>query len=344
MPEVAPSPGGALVISLDFELIWGVRDQLPSDGGAYRENLLGAREVIPRMLDLFEEFEIAATWATVGFLFARSREELEHYRPCVLPQYADHRLSPYFDAPGECEEDDPLRYAPSLIEQIRSRPRQEIGSHTYGHYYCLEPGHDLASFRADLASAVAIAEARGITLHSLVFPRNQFNPAYAEAIVEAGIRVCRVNAPGWLYREGAGSRYFRPDVRIARLVDAYIGVAGDPIVPWESISFVGDLCLLPESRFLRPHSPRLRLLESRRIDQIIAGIERAARVGGVYHLWWHPHNFGRCQDENLAGLRRILTAYRRCRDEWGMRSLTMCEAADCAAAYQAALGGEAQCA
>src|SRR5262245_13071649 len=58
---------GALVISLDFELHWGVRDKRPVDG-SYRENLLGAREAIPRMLDLFEEFGIAATWATVGFL------------------------------------------------------------------------------------------------------------------------------------------------------------------------------------------------------------------------------------------------------------------------------------
>ena len=67
---------GVLVISLDFELHWGVRDLTPVDG-PYRGNLLGAREAVPRMLELFERFEFGATWATVGFLFASTRDELE---------------------------------------------------------------------------------------------------------------------------------------------------------------------------------------------------------------------------------------------------------------------------
>jgi len=31
------------------------------------------------MLDLFEHYNIAATWATVGFLFARSRAEFREF-------------------------------------------------------------------------------------------------------------------------------------------------------------------------------------------------------------------------------------------------------------------------
>lgn len=64
---------------------------MPADG-AYRPNLLGARRAVPRMLDLFEEFDIGVTWATVGFLFARSRQELEECSPAVRPQYQDRRL------------------------------------------------------------------------------------------------------------------------------------------------------------------------------------------------------------------------------------------------------------
>ena len=85
---------GALVISLDFELHWGVRDKCALDG-PYRENLLGARRAIPLLLDLFEEFDVAATWATVGFLFARSRREREQFSPAVRPHYADARLDAY---------------------------------------------------------------------------------------------------------------------------------------------------------------------------------------------------------------------------------------------------------
>jgi GAF domain-containing protein len=42
---------GIFTISLDFELYWGVRDKV--DLEAYRGSLLGAREAIPRLLDLF---------------------------------------------------------------------------------------------------------------------------------------------------------------------------------------------------------------------------------------------------------------------------------------------------
>lgn len=40
---------GQFVISLDFELLWGVRDH--SDKQAYGQNVLGARDAVPRMLE-----------------------------------------------------------------------------------------------------------------------------------------------------------------------------------------------------------------------------------------------------------------------------------------------------
>ncbi len=73
---------GAFVISLDFEIHWGVRDYKPADGD-YRQYLLGERQSVPAMLELFREFDVAATWATVGFLFANSKAELEKFKPEV---------------------------------------------------------------------------------------------------------------------------------------------------------------------------------------------------------------------------------------------------------------------
>ena len=168
---------GALVISLDFELHWGVRDRMKtSDPGV--ESLYGARKVIPRLLQLFEEYDIAATWATVGFLFARSRKEIEAYSPVTRPTYDDVKLDSYHEQIGENEDDDPLHYAPSLIEQIRSTPRQELATHTFSHYYCLEAGQTAEQFAADLKAAQAIAQSRGSHLSSIVYPRNQHNPSY----------------------------------------------------------------------------------------------------------------------------------------------------------------------
>src|SRR5918997_4330773 len=109
------TPGyGALVISLDFELHWGVRHTIPPDG-PYRRNLLGVWEAVPKMLALFEEYDVAATWATVGFLFAKSRQELEEFSPPVKPSYENHALYPYAEPIGEDEADDPRHFAPSLF-------------------------------------------------------------------------------------------------------------------------------------------------------------------------------------------------------------------------------------
>jgi len=48
----------------------------------------------------------------------------------------------------------------------------------------------------------------------------------------------------------------------------------------------------------------------------------------VYHLWWHPHNFGNFPSESLAGLRSILQKYKQCRETYGMSSLNMKEIVD----------------
>jgi peptidoglycan/xylan/chitin deacetylase (PgdA/CDA1 family) len=327
--NIQRSPGfGALVISLDFELLWGVRDLYPADGGAYRNNLVGARAAIPRILDLFVEFDIAATWATVGFLFAADRDEYDRYLPTHRPVYAEAGLSPFSDQPGRSEADDPLRYAASLVEMIARRPRQEVGSHTYSHYYCLEAGHDPVSFRDDIASAVAIAKARGIDLKSMVFPRNQFNPDYVSIMAEAGITNCRSNAGGWFNRENDTRRYRRPDARMGRLMDGYVPVSGDQVTRWNEIPVVDSICWLPAGQLLRPYSPRLARLDPLRHRRITTSLRKAATEHGIYHLWWHPHNAGVFTDEYLAFLRRILEEFRRCRDRYGMRSLTMADTAE----------------
>ena len=63
---------GAFVISLDFELMWGVCDKRTI--ADYGPNILGVRRVVPALLDLFAERNIACTWATVGLLFFATNE------------------------------------------------------------------------------------------------------------------------------------------------------------------------------------------------------------------------------------------------------------------------------
>src|SRR5260370_8296282 len=161
---------GAFVISLDFELLWGVRDNRTiADYGA---NILGVREVIPALLDLFAERNIACTWATVGLLFFATNTAMRAALPARKPRYANARISSYhyLGELGTDEEHDPYYFGLSLIKRILRHPAQEIGTHTFSHFYCLEEGGDIAAFRADLAAARPVAAPLRITLPTSTLP------------------------------------------------------------------------------------------------------------------------------------------------------------------------------
>src|SRR3546814_10142938 len=99
------------------------------------------------MLELFEKSGIHATWATVGFLMCDGRDELLARAPEDLPTYADPRLSnySYLDEVGVSERVDPYYFAPSMVRRILQCPDQEIATHSYSHYYCLERSEEHTS-------------------------------------------------------------------------------------------------------------------------------------------------------------------------------------------------------
>lgn len=320
--EGRPQAPGTFIISLDFELHWGMRDVKTVD--QYRENLLGARQAVPALLATFAEYDIHATWATVGFLFFRSRSDLLRTLPAERPKYADSRLSAYgqIDDIGEDEDSDPFHFARSLLEQIRSYESQEIASQTFSHYYALEPAQSLIAFRADLEAARAAASDFGVALKSMVFPGNQYDASHLQVCGEMGFTAFRGNPRSYVYRPRtrADQNYW---VRAARLLDSHCNLFSHQCYP---------LALMPErlpinlpaSRFLRPYTT-FAPAQSMQERRVINDLTYAARRGWVYHLWWHPHNFGRHLDKNIGMLRRILDHFQDLRRDYGIQSRNMAE-------------------
>lgn len=322
MTDKSTTPG-ILIISLDFELFWGMRDKKSLH--AYEENLIGVHVLVPKLLQLFTNYRIHATWATVGFLFFEARQQLEMALPSIKPAYEKPELSPYphIETIGEKWQDDPYHYAPQLIRDILATPGQEIGSHTFSHYYCLENGQTTISFRQDLEAARAIAAQWQIPMRSLVFPRNQYDDSYLAICREMGVVAYRGTESSWLYksRRGEAETAVR---RFLRLVDAYLNLSGHHTYPLANNS--GAIPInIPSSRFLRPYSPSLRWFEPVRLQRISRDLVTAAEKGEVYHLWWHPHNFGRHMQENLLFLQNILEQFKCLQDNYGMLSLNMGE-------------------
>lgn len=315
---------GALVISLDFELLWGVWDVNSIEN--YGNHILGVQKVIPALLDIFAKHQVKATFATVGFLFCRNKAELLQYAPSCKPAYSQSRYNVYVNEvpkTGNDEKDDPYHFGYSLFEMLQ-KSQHEIGTHTFSHYYCLEEGQTAAQFAADVTAAQNIAAAKNTSLHSIVFPRNQCNKDYLPLLKELGIGVYRGNPTSWIYKP----RKFGAEVlfiRLMRLLDTYIPVSGynTHVIKKEP----GLPVNVPASRFLKPYDIRFALVEKLKLRRILKEMTVAAKRKELYHLWWHPHNFGINIEKNMRNLSIILEHYQFLKNKYGFASYTMQEAA-----------------
>jgi hypothetical protein len=318
---------GALVISLDFELIWGIRDLETTE---QHKNIIVTRQVILRLLDLFRKYEIHVTWATVGFLFFDSKSELLSNLPKHTPTYVNNNLSPYNNLTEEIgfdEENDPIHYAPSLIRKIQETPHQELATHTFSHYYCLEEGQTSQHFESDLQSAVHVGKKHNCKIQSIVFPRNQYSEAYLKICAENGITSFRGNELIWFRASSSRKEHRHWSRRLLRLLDAYINISGTNAYKLPTLSNTLPVNI-PASRYLRAYSKRLAFLEPLRLQRITTAMKKSAQEGQVFHLWWHPEDFSSNMEENLKILEKILIEYSQLREKYNMKSLTMNEIAN----------------
>jgi hypothetical protein len=307
---------GAMVISLDFELLWGVFDKVN-----WREKkgyFLNTRKLIPEILKLFEKYEISSTWATVGMLFNENWEEWNQNIPSIPPEYDNKNLSAYiYGSTIQSKETEELCFAPDLIKHIKETKGQEIGTHSYSHYYCLEPGSTPESFRSDLEKSCELAKRYGIILKSLVFPRNQYNSNYLELCRNVGLSTVRTNPDVWYWKN---TQQDSLQQKIFRTGDAYFGFNNKS---YSNISEISPgITGQKASRLLRSNGGN-RFLDKARIKRIESEISSAAKNKEIYHLWWHPHNFGVNPKKSLQELELILKHFQSCHSKYGMESLSM---------------------
>lgn len=312
---------GKFVVSLDFEMMWGVRDKRTIT--SYGRNIEAVRTVIPRLIETAEETGVHLTFGVVGMLMLKDKKELLAHVPKTTPSYKDAIRSPY-GSYIECmtPEAEPYHFAPDMVEYIKKYPQHEIGSHTYCHYYCLEEGQTIDQFETDMAMAQAIADGN---LRSIIFPRNQTNQPYLEICKKYGIIAYRGNEENKLNTPSAHEGKLK---RLLRLLDNYINLTGYNTYTDEQLLASGEPMNIPASRFLRPYSPRLRFLDGLRLKRIEKAMTHAAKNGEIYHIWWHPHNFGSYTDENFAFLKKLFDHYKYLNEKYNFTSMTMSEVYD----------------
>ncbi|MDR2153305.1 MAG: polysaccharide deacetylase family protein, partial [Helicobacteraceae bacterium] len=281
---------GYFIISLDFELMWGVRENRSID--SYGDAILGVHEAMPKTLDIFDRFNINSTIAAVGFLFLKNKDEILAHIPAILPRYNNANVSPYGAYIDNLQNmpEDRYHFAPKIIEEIKTRNNHEIATHTLSHYNALAKGQTIESFRADLSEAIAIANEKGVNIRSIVFPRNQCNADYLPVCKELGI-IC--------YR----GRDIYANNKKLRDIDRYFPLLNDR--PYLVSDIFGDEILnIRGSEHYRPNitslNPFNKLSANVRLKRVKRSMLQAAKNGLIYHIWFHPHEFGRFSAEKLA--------------------------------------------
>lgn len=304
---------GYFLFSLDTELAWGYYDQF--DEKNFSRNGERERKAVLRLLEIFDEFNITATWAVVGHMFYEKCEKCEI---CPVLEWKDKYRS--FDRIYET--DDQLWYGLDVIELLQTRgARHEIGFHGYTHRVFGENQMTEKDARLEISEWQRLADRKKITPYSVVFPRNR--SGYLKAFKEAGY-IC--------YRgDELHPRDYRIPVlgKVLNIIDLFLQFRTPQV--YNPIMDDSGLVNLPSSRWLFGMNRKIeRLLDALglpflRIRRMISGIRKAAQQGKIVHIWAHPEEFKTDADfEKLRFLLKSVSAEMR---KGSIRSVGMAELA-----------------
>lgn len=292
---------GIFTLSLDFELIWGTSDLFGPQ--RFRQACETEREiVIDQLLDLFTEFEVPATWCTVGHLFLDHCTQHNGVKHPEIPR-PHHTWYPrdwFHEDPCSTEQSDPIFYGRSLLEKIRKcAVPQEIGCHTFSHVIFGDAGCSEETARAELLECVRLAhEVLETELRSFAFPRNQVG--HLQVLRECGFACYRGPEPNW-HEIGPCPEAFK---RLARLWEVLVAARPPTVMPQKTDC---GLWNIPGSMMYFPmHGLRRHIPLQLRVKRAVRGLQAAAQQKRIFHLWFHPTNMADETEQMFAGLRAIL--------------------------------------
>ena len=307
---------GVFSVSLDFELIWGTIDK--TNWRAMRDICLVERqEIVGRLLELFHQYSVSATWCTVGHLFLQScSAKAGEKHPEILDQACIHGGGRFDRDPCSNEQSEPSFYGRQLIRQILDCPTpQEIGCHSFSHTIFSDCTRQSAD--TELAECVKAAEEFGLRLSSFAFPRNRVG--HLDVLAHHGIEVFRGPDRTW-HESAARRRWYH---RLGHLADIALAVTPPTVLPEWNPNGLWDI---PGSMLYTPsHGPRrfipvwLRVLRARK------GLIAAARDRQIFHLWFHPTDLVVRRDAMMDGLARILDTASELREKGQLSVLPLRE-------------------
>lgn len=310
---------GIFTISLDTELAWGAVDK-PETLNANMKYYEKTREVIDRLLLIFRQYNISATWAVVGHLFLESCELNNGKKHPENPRssYPWYKKDWFAADPCTSLEQDPFWYGSDIVDKILScSVPQEIGCHSFSHVLFGDENTKRKTVKAELEVCQKLAGELGLQLKSFVFPRNM--EGYLDELNEAGFTSFRGSAPLWYNSLPVILQKF------CHIIDQFFSFSPPVVMPEGKEGLVN----IPSSMlYLSMNGFRKYIPLSSRVKKACKGLRRAVREKKIFHLWFHPFNLATAQGKLLCGLEEILKEANVLREMGQLEIKTMGEIAN----------------
>lgn len=310
---------GLFIISLDYESMWGAIFNEPVYKG-YENRTREIKRIIDSILSLFMKHDIHATWAIVGGLACNSKEEACRLAPVNICSLNGNESLAGFIENLKQEESD-YYFQKDVVSKICKVENQEIGTHTFSHFYMYEHRNPEDKIDKELTSSKSILGEFCDEINTLILPKNQVDNIAIEEMKKQAIK----NIRGVQVSERFNNRNLIG--KVMRFIDAYIPICGKNQYSRSEIIKDGYFDIRA-SRFWRTYDSRLSMFEALKIKRIKNEMKKAALNGEIYHLWFHPHNIGTDIECNLRQLESILTHYSNLNEKYGFTSCNMNECSE----------------
>jgi len=303
---------GYLSISLDVEYAWG---RIGTDQNIEFIPLFEkTTEAIDCTLNLFQKYDIPATWACVGRLIEDPAKPSSGFHEDLQVYFPNISNDEIYNSSVFNNSENSFVSQPNLIEKIcRFNKDHEICSHGYNHIFYGEQS-DPTLVENDLNAVSNLHRHIGIPVNSLVFPKNQEN--YFDLVKKSGIK----------YYRGTTVEHFANSPNIVRKcfrqVDAFLPFSPPTMRPIETehglLNIPGTMLFRTSHLGLKKFYPT-KLLEWKAKNSL----KKSALRKEITHLWWHPFNFGFKLKAHLSALENVLEFASALRDRGDIDILTM---------------------
>jgi peptidoglycan/xylan/chitin deacetylase (PgdA/CDA1 family) len=310
-PAGSPLERAAFVVSIDVEMSWG-QIHRPERDYTFPDE----REQMSRLLDVFDDYGVPATWAFVGHLLLDgcSRDGGDAHPELVRPDYNWFEGDWLAADPCTSVSEAPTWYAPDLLDQVAARRvGHEIGSHSFTHLIAGDPGCSEDAFRSDLRRCREESDRHGLELRSFIFPRNQYG--HEHVLAEEGFTTYRgrradphAGSSGVARRARGATEMVAPTRKSAVVPVSEHGIWN---LPATYLHDVGD-----------PKRYPVKIAQAKR------RLRQAVTHRGLFHLWFHPHNVQHEPERWFDGLGQLLGRVSTLRAEGKLETLTMAQVAE----------------